>query len=174
MKQLPAFPDDYWQKFSEEPVTILPFDPRSPSVAKKYLLKLNSILNNFPTITLYHRGSTSLGIAGKTEIEVGVLPGEDNWYQVIVYLSQQYKGLGNLDDEYCRFNDHFEGFQIEIILLRGYSAKLDLALHEYMSNNQQVLKEYEQLKHNSCHSKRVYYQNKDQFFRKVIERIPDN
>jgi len=173
MKQLPPFSDRYWLKFSNDPVIIKPFDPLAVQVAQEYIQKLTVILGAFSPIEMYHRGSTALKIAGKGDVEIGVLPNDDYWFEVLVRLSQYYKGLGNLDEEYARFNDQVGGFDIEIILMRRYTAELDKKLHGFLRANSELLDEYERIKRNYCHSQREYNLQKDSFFRRVINEIPD-
>jgi len=172
MQQLPPFPDRYWLKFSNEPVEIAPFNPRSEKVAEEYIYRLQTILVKFPVNDIYHRGSTALKIAGKGDIEIGVIPDENYWFEVIVDLSQHFHGLGNLDEEYARFNDRVDDFDIEVILMRGHTAKLDKKLHTFLLANTSLLNEYKQIKQDYCNSQREYNRQKDQFFRRVIERIP--
>ncbi|MCD8484739.1 GrpB family protein [Candidatus Woesebacteria bacterium] len=124
MQLLPEFPDRYWLKFSEEPVEIVPYDAQAKTFAAEYEQKLQDLLKEYP-VQIYHRGSTALEIAGKGDIEIGVIPDPEYWFEIIVFLAQQFQGLGNLDEEYARFNDVKDGFDIEIILMRGYTALLD-------------------------------------------------
>lgn len=173
MHQLPPFPDKYWLRFSETPVTVLPFDPKSLTVAQKYIQKLEPLFGPNQVQKIYHRGSTALQIAGKGDIEIGIIPAVDSWYETIVQLSQHYKGIGNLDDDYCRFNDFFVGAEIEIILMRGYTAQLDGKLHQYLRSHLEWLTQYEEVKRQNAFSKREYNRQKDLFFRQVIEEIPE-
>lgn len=173
MRQHPPFPDRYWLKFSHQPVTIEPFNPYATQVAQQYQEQLQQLLEDIPILHIYHRGSTALQIAGKGDIEIGVIPQDDFWFDAIIHLTNHFSGLGNLDDEYARFNDQLDGFDIEIILMRGYTATLDKALHKYLRMNPALLKEYEQLKQTHCHSQREYNQHKDQFFRRVTQLIPE-
>ena len=69
---------------------------------------------------------------------------------------------------------HFRGTgtEIEIILMKGYEAKVDRKILEYLITHPGLLKEYEQLKYQYCSSKKEYMIQKDKFFRKVIKMIP--
>jgi hypothetical protein len=173
MKQLPAFPASYWLKFSDQPVKILPYDPRSQEVAAEYLQRLQAKLNRFPNTTIYLRGSTAFQIAGKGEIELGVVLAEDAWFEVIDFLTRHFGSLGNLEDDYARFNDVHDNFEIEIILMRGYTAVLDQKLHQFLANRSDLLAQYLQVKQQFSYSKREYYRQKDLFFRRLIALIPD-
>jgi len=172
MKQLPLFPNRYWLKFETKPVIISDYDPRSTNIAKKYIQNISQILTDYPIDAIYHRGSTALQISGKGDIEIGIIPQADYWFDTIVFLSQHFRGLGNLDDDYCRFNDNIDGYDIEIILMKGYTAHLDQKLHEFLSSRPEFLREYEQVKQANAYSQREYNRQKDTFFRKIIALIP--
>lgn len=173
MKQLPKFPENYWLKFSNDPVDIKTFDPKSTQIAKDYIHQLQILLKDLSIEHIYHRGSTYLGVAGKGDIEIGITPKANHWFQSIVTLANHYQAIGNLDQDYCRFNDHFQKSDIEIILLKGYSAEVDRKLHKFLLEHPQLLIEYSNIKGKYSFSKRQYYINKDRFFRKVIKMIPE-
>lgn len=173
MKQLPKFSENYWLKFSNDPVDIKPFDPKSIQIAKDYIHHLQIILKDFPIEHIYHRGSTYLSISGKGDIEIGIIPKASHWFQTIITLANHYQAIGNLDKDYCRFNDRFQKFDIEIILLRGYPAMLDRKLHNFLLEHTKLLTEYGNIKRKYSFSKRQYNINKDMFFRKVIKMIPE-
>lgn len=172
---LPAeFPETYWQQMSNNPVELFPFDPQSRVIASKYQKKLAAVLQeNSLSVNLqvYHRGSSSWGILGKGDIEIGIIPDPVDWFPLIISFSQYYKGLGNLDDEYCRFNDVFAGYEIEIILMKGKTAEIDLTLHEAMQHSEKLRLEYAAVKQKFAYSEREYNRAKDRFFRKVIVEL---
>jgi len=173
MKQLPKFPDKYWLKFSDDPVKIIPFNTNSKKIARKYIEQLKKLTSSLSISAIYHRGSTALGISGKGDIEIGLIPKKNCWFETIILLTNHYKGIGNLDNDYCRFNDIFDGFDIEIILMRGYSAFLDKKIIKYLLANPELLKEYESVKKKYSFSKKEYNRHKDKFFRKVTKIIPE-
>ena len=84
------------------------------------------------------------------------------------------KAVGNLEGEYARFNDTFDGFEVEVILMSGYGAVVDKKLNEYLKSKPELLKDYEEVKKKFALSKREYMVQKDKFLREVIYQIPDN
>lgn len=172
MKDLPKFTKDYFERFSTKPVLIKPFDPRALVAAEEYKKGLDKILLPFG-LQAFHRGSTYFCIAGKGEIEFGVYPNKEDWYKVLSAVINYYKGVGNLEKDYARFNDTFNGFEVEIILMTGHSAVVDQKLNEYLKSTPGLLKEYEEVKRKSAFSKRQYMVQKDKFLREVISQIPD-
>lgn len=172
MRGVSPLSDSYFDKFKDKKVKIKPFDPRTKLVAKKYIETLRKILDDLD-VEIVHKGSTAMGIAGKGEIEVGIYPKVGDWEKVVQLLTDHYGKIGNQEEDYVRFNDIYDGIEIEVILMRGRDAEIDKKLFEYLISNPQILKEYEDLKYEYCYSKRKYMKQKDKFFRKVIETIPD-
>ena len=145
MKTLPDPPDGYYDKFKTKPVTVKPFDPASRQIAAAYVQKLRLLLRQW-SMEIALRGSTAWGIAGKGDIEIAVFPTADDWLNVIEALTTHYGPPGSLEPNYARFNDIADGFDIEIVLLRGYEAVLDRRLHAYLSEHPELLVEYEQVR----------------------------
>lgn len=172
MKGLPKFTKYYFERFSTKPVLIKPFDLRALVAAEEYKKRLDEILRPFG-LQAFHRGSTYFGIAGKGEIEFGVYPKKADWYKVLSAVINYYKGIGNLEKDYARFNDTSNGFEVEVILLTGHSAAVDQKLNEFLKSKPGLLKEYEEVKRKSAFSKRQYMVQKDNFLREIIRRIPD-
>ena len=172
MKDLPESPADYFDKFDTDPVSIKPFDPRSKTIAAKYLVKLRDLFIGLDA-ELSPRGSTVFGIAGKGDIEIGVYPSEETWAEVLQRLEGVYGGAGNNEETYVRFNDASGDYEIEIIVLRGYAAKVDKQLATYLKEHPELLKEYEDVKKKYAYSKREYQRAKDRFLRSVVRMIPD-
>ena len=173
MKGLPELGKEYFERFNTKPVDIKPFDPKSLGIAHKYKKRLDDLLRPFGQEAVL-RGSTYFKISGKGEIEFGVYPSEENWQSVISALTDYYKGnLGKLETDYARFNDKFEGYDVEVTVMKGRSALVDKKLTLCLAQSPSLLKEYEGIKREYAYSKREYYIQKDKFFRKVIETIPE-
>ncbi len=86
-------------------------------------------------------------------------------------ITKRYHEPENLERNYARFNDICEQMEVEIIVLKGHEAKVDLKLHEFLLKHPEVLKEYVRLKQKYAFSKREYQKQKNTFLAKVIERI---
>lgn len=172
MRPLPVPPPGYYERFKERPVTVKSFDPASRAVAQRYMERLGRMLDGLDA-GLQLRGSTAWGIAGKGDIEIGVFPGEGAWDNVIARLAQTFGLPPSLEENYARFNDNAEEFEIEIILLRGYEAEVDRRLSVYMPAHPDLLEEYAALKQRYCFSRREYQRHKDEFFAQVVAAIPE-
>lgn len=173
MKPIFDPPPEYYEHFKTRPVAIKPFDERSVAVARTYIERLARILRGVE-IEITHRGSTALGIAGKGDIEIGVYPADEDWPVVVKVLQSIYGPPGSLEANFARFNHEADGFEIEIILLRGDEAVVDRKLHAYLREHPELCREYEQVKRRSCYSRREYQRQKDVFLRKVVEMIPED
>lgn len=165
-------PDGYFEKFSTNPVPLKPFDPKSKLVAQEYIKLLSTLLKDYQ-LPILHRGSTAFGISGKGDIEIGVYPSGNSWLPVINIIKEKIGNPKNIENDYIRFNDEKAGFEIEIILLKGRSAKVDIALTSYLINHPEILERYEEIKKQYSYSKREYQIQKDKFLRRVVESIPD-
>ena len=170
MRGLTKLPDSYFAKFTNKQVRLYPFNPKSRVVAKKYILKLERLLSEF-NLEIIHRGSTAFGIAGKGEIEIGVYPKTKDWTLVLKCLTKFIGKLDNLETNYARFNDRFQDFEVEIIVLKGSDAKIDRQLTEYLKSNSEVLNQYEKMKYQFAYSKKEYMIAKDKFFRKLVSKL---
>ena len=165
-------PDSYFEKFSDKPVYIKPYDPKSKQIAVEYIALLKNLLKEFD-VKILHRGSTAFGIAGKGDVEIGIFPSKEDWKLVVSKLRERFGELGNIEDEYARFNDEKGGFEIEIILQKGETAKIDIALTNYLHGSPELLKTYEEIKKKYSYSKREYQIQKDKFLRSVINSMPE-
>ena len=172
MKNLPPMPDSYFEKFSTNPVSVKPFNPKSKLIAKEYIVLLRNFLKGY-RVEILHRGSTAFGISGKGDVEIGIYPSETDWQSVIETLKNYFGELGNIEDDYARFNDRKDGFEIEVILQKGDAAIVDMALTKYLMSHPEILNEYEGVKKKYAYSKREYQIQKDKFLRKVVETIPE-
>lgn len=131
MRGFKKLPKSYFDKYSGKPVKIIEFNPQSTIVANKYIEELRILLKEF-NVDIVHRGSTAFGIAGKGEIEVGIYPEKKDWDSIINKLKLHFGEIGNLEENYARFNHIFNNFEIEIILMKGHNVILDKKLTEYL------------------------------------------
>jgi GrpB-like predicted nucleotidyltransferase (UPF0157 family) len=171
MKSLADPPAGYYNRFKTKPVTVRPFDPATRLIAGRYAALLEQLL---PGTEIVQRGSTVWGLAGKGDIELGIYAAADAWESVLTTLTRRYGPAPCVEQNYARFNDSAEGHEIEIILLRGYEAEVDRALHAYLPEHPELLAEYEHIKRTYAYSRREYQRQKDRFFTRVIAMIPDS
>ena len=169
---LPPLDLAYFKKFNTSPVEIKAYNPVSKEIAQEYIELLITLLKDFE-VKIIHRGSTAFKISGKGDIEIGVYPGEEDWDMIVEKLESYFGSPENTEVDYARFNTLKNGFEIEIILQKGESARVDIALTEYLMSHPKLLKRYENLKRSYSFSKREYQIQKDRFLRNIIDSIPD-
>lgn len=171
MKGLNKFPDEYFLKYKEKPVRLKPYDPKQQIIADYYLSKLQNIFKG-QEVKLMVRGSTAYKIMGKGEVEVGIYPQEKDWNKTKDLLTTTFGEPENVEENYMRFNDEHEGVEVEIIVLMGHEADVDIKLHQYLISHPDLLVSYEQVKRKNCFSKREYQRQKNIFLSEIVEKIP--
>lgn len=175
MKLLNKFSKEYFLKYRETPVKLKDYNPRQKQIADYYVDKLEKILNGVK-VKIVIRGSTLFKIYGKGEVEIGVYTDEENWNVVLDKLRAEFNSPEVVEINYARFNSQYseEEKEVEIIVLKNYEAEVDIKLHEYLLTKPKLLQEYVKIKKKSCHSKREYQIQKDNFLNRVIAQIPED
>ncbi|PIY18170.1 hypothetical protein CO112_00310 [Candidatus Dojkabacteria bacterium CG_4_9_14_3_um_filter_150_Dojkabacteria_WS6_41_13] len=167
-----ALSDDYFNKFSEKPVAILPFKPKLAKLRKiceEFLIGLNARLQEIGIVAELD-GSLLYKIAGKEDLEV-VIYAEGKWYETLQFLINMYHKIDTLEEEYARINVSFKGYEIEVKCKRGPTAETAQKLREYFTTHSETLAEYEKMKLENCYSKRVYQKQKHLFLSKVLKKL---
>ncbi|MCX6783905.1 MAG: hypothetical protein NT141_02450 [candidate division WWE3 bacterium] len=170
---LDKFTEDYFLKYSTKPVKIKPYDPQQTILGGFYISKISGYLKGIDA-EVKLRGSSLFKIAGKGEVEVGVYLDEANWDLAIKEISKYFGKPENIESNYVKFNDVYEGKENEIILLKGHEAEVDKKLHSYLVGHPKLLKEYAEVKKKYCFSKREYNIRKNDFLSSVISEIPED
>lgn len=168
--KIPRLPATYYDRYSETPVEIKPFDPVSKQRALVYGLQLGQILAPHG-VTAELFGSTDLEIATKGEWEFGIWLDNTNWFPLLIVLINHYKSIGYLADDFARFNDSCEGTEIEIIAMRSERVTWNRAFMDYMRTHPEARLAYEQGKIAHAFSKREYMRWKDFFIADVLESL---
>ena len=163
-------PREYFEKFADRPVEIRPFDPESKRQSYQYLESLNEILAPVGVSAAPH-GSVELEIAGKGEWEFCIVLNDEQWYPVLIKLINHFGSIFTLTDDFAVFNDVYEGKQVEVIPVRGNTAKQNVAIMDYWRNNPTALQEYEAAKYQYAYSKREYYWWKENFIADILETL---
>jgi GrpB-like predicted nucleotidyltransferase (UPF0157 family) len=168
--KIPRMPDTYYDRYSEAPVEIKPFDPLSKQRALVYGVRLNQTLAQ-QRVSAELFGSTDLEIATKGEWEFGIWLDDTNWFPILTALINHYRSIGYLADDFARFNDVCEGTEVEIIAMRGERAVWNQAFMGYMRAHPAARQAYEQGKMAHAYSKRAYMRWKDTFIADVLESL---
>ena len=173
MQPLNKFDENYFLKYKEKPVVLKPYDPKAQVIAEELIKTIKSWLKGLD-IDVMIKGSTAYQIIGKGDIEIGIYGNEGNWDKVKTILTSKYGEPDNLENDYFRFTRSYKDFEVEIVTLKGYEGKLDRAITSFLIQNSKLLRQYEEIKLKSAFSKREYQIQKNKFFTKVAEMIPEN
>ena len=168
----PLLPIDY-NRYTTNPVPHEAWNPYTKTIASTMTAEIKSKLGELE-FEIVHMGSTALELAGKNEIELYVYPAPQAWDEVFRILTSAYGEPGYTSPEFIRFNSELEGFELEIMQMRGYVGKLNKAIYRYLSENPELCQEYVEVKRKYCVSKREYQRHKDQFFEKLTRQIPED
>jgi hypothetical protein len=163
-------PREHFNKFSDKPVEIKPFDPASKRQALQYLASLNDLLAPLG-VSAELFGSVELEIAGKGEWEFAIYLTDQQWYPVLIHLINHFGSIYALSDDFVLFEDNHDGTPIEVIPMRGETAERNQAVMTFWRNHPAALKNYEQEKYRYAHSKRDYYWWKQNFIADILESL---
>ncbi len=151
---------------------VIAYNPLVKQVFKKIKNELISVIGD---VSIVHRGSTALKIAGQGEIDLYVPVALKKFN---LYLGQLSKYLGEPGSVYelrrARFVKYVDSIKVEIFLINRNSKdwKHSLLFENYLKKNPQALAEYEKLKmDNRGKSTKHYYTKKIEFINKVINLI---
>jgi GrpB-like predicted nucleotidyltransferase (UPF0157 family) len=170
MKPL-ALDDDSFARMSTKPVHLKPFDPQAKAIALDLMAVLDDQVAAWGVRSVLH-GSTALEIEGKGEIEVALYLDDSNWEAVKAHLYGLYGKPWSEEENFVNINAQHQGVDVEIILLRGYDAVVNRALMDYLHAHAEARAEYVALKRAYAFSRRTYYQQKNHFFKRIIEALP--
>ena len=156
----------FLQNVPVEPVKIKPFVPETKQIAQKYKKKLDRLLSGFNLEARIH-GSVAFEIAGKGEIDFRIFVPTKRWLEIVKYFINYYRRVENLEDEYVRFVDFFDGLEIEVVLVRGYTALHEKRLSKYFKNHSEARNKYEEIKRKYAYSRREYIHQKYKFLKSI-------
>jgi hypothetical protein len=163
-------PKEDIERLTNQPIDIKPFDSMSKQRANIYCELLNQKLAPFGAAAELF-GSVELEIATKGEWEFAIYLTDEQWFSVLIYLINHFGAIHSLMDDFAVFTDVSQGTDIEVIPMRGDSAKRNQAIMKYWRDNQAALKEYERGKLQHAFSKREYYRWKDEYIARLVEKL---
>ncbi|MEZ4869349.1 MAG: hypothetical protein R3C14_48955 [Caldilineaceae bacterium] len=136
----------------------------------QYLARLNALLAPSGVVAELF-GSVALEIPGKGEWEFALWLTDEQWYPVLIRLLNHFGAIYALSDDFVLFEDNDRGRNIEVIPMRGETAKRNQAIMHFWRNDPAALQAYEQGKYQNAHSKRDYYWWKDNLIADILEPL---
>jgi GrpB-like predicted nucleotidyltransferase (UPF0157 family) len=168
--KIQRMPDSFYERYSENPVAIKPFEPLEKQRALAYGVQLDRLLAPHG-VSAELFGSTDLEVAGKGEWEFAIWLEDASWFPLLTVLINHYRSIGYLADDFARFNDMCDGTEVEIIAMRGERAAWNRAFMSYMRAHPAARQAYEQGKIAHASSKRAYMRWKDAFIADMLEGL---
>ncbi len=170
MKGVVKLDDDYFLKYKDKPVKIMPFDPESKALGLDLVREIEVVLEGIDCeISL--RGSTLFEISGKGDIEVGIYTENLYWEEVLKKLKNRFGEPDVIEEQFVKISFKVKERDFEIMMFRGRSAIVDKRLSEYLVASPDLLKEYEEVKKKYSFSRRDYNRGKNRFLRRVEAEI---
>ena len=163
-KRLLRFCDD-------DQVEIIPFNPKCLERFEKLKTLIKLSLGDTTDVQL--RGSSSLGISGKGELDIYVPVAPQDFDATVremeKFLNDSPKSLYPLDR--ARFVVLTDAVEDEIFVVNeeGKSWSKSIIFENYLKINQDALQEYEKLKMSKAGlSTRAYYTAKEEFINEIL------
>ncbi len=153
-------------------VEIVPYDPKVKSVFEKVKQEIQSFMNGAQVI---HRGSTALGIAGQGEIDLYIPVLKNNFDKNLKKLIIHFGEPGSIYPfKRARFVKYIDNTKIEIFLINkeDENYKNSVKFENYLKENPESLKKYEELKRESNGlTVQEYYRIKIEFINGILAKL---
>lgn len=170
MKSLNKFPKEFFDKYEEKAVKLIPYSDEMKILADKYLQELGTLLSG---------QEAELGLIGSvvykipaSDVEIAIYTNNYSWAEVLNILKNKYGDPVNLDNEFARFKIRSEVYKFSIHVYRGYEGEVTKKMTDFMISNPGLIEDYKNLKEKYCFSQKEYQYQKNAFLEKVIEQIP--
>ncbi|MEI6843293.1 MAG: hypothetical protein WCK48_02190 [bacterium] len=172
MKLLNKFSREFFDKYSDKPVKLLPYSSEMQSLADKYIKILSETFKGID-IKIQTIGSVAYKIP-TSDVEIALYVKNNNRENVLKILEEEFGKPQQNEKEFVRFEIAGEEFEFDIHIYFGYEGEVSEKLTRFMLNNPRLIDEYKTIKEKFCFSRKEYQLNKNTFLNKVIEAIPDN
>ena len=154
-------------------IVVQPFDPHVRKAADKLIAEIKEAL---PDSDLHFGGAAALGIAGQNDIDISILYDEtefDRYFSTLVKLFGTPSRIGTSSkNKSVKWEFKRDGFDVElyITLKDSLAFQEQLKVFELLSNNKDLLEEYEKIKlpYGPIDFKE-YMRKKYEFFNKILE-----
>ncbi len=171
MKPLNKFPKEFFDKYEEKPVKLIPYSDEMRVLADKYLQELETLLGG-QEAELGLIGSVAYKIPA-SDVEIAVYATDKNWVEILDILKNKFGNPVNLDNEFARFKIRSEVYKFSIHVYCGYEGEVVKKMTGFMISNPGLIEDYKNLKEKYCYSQKEHQYQKNAFLEKVIEQIPE-
>ena len=170
MKVPNKLPNSFFNKYSDKPVKLMPYNPEMTALANKYIGLVHKTLKELD-VQIKIIGSVAYKIP-TTDVEIAVYVQKKDWNKVSKLLEKEFNKPAYLKEEFALFPIHGEKYDFDIHVYTGYEGIVSKKLRKYMLNNRDMIKKYSDLKSRFSRSEREYQKNKNKFLIEIKEKIP--
>lgn len=172
MKPLNKFPKEFFNKYSDKPVKLLPFNQDMQDLANKYIAQISKLLSglDFEINTI---GSVAYKIS-TSDVEIAVYVSNNIRENVLKILENNFGKPTQNEKEFARFEILNEKYEFDVHIYSGYEGEVSKKLTKFMLDNPRLIDEYKTNKEKYSFSRKEYQLNKNFFLNKIIENIPEN
>lgn len=170
MKPLNKFPRHFFDKYTEKPVSLLPYSSRMEVLANKYIGVIKQLLNKYD-VEIRTIGSVAYKIP-TTDVEIAIYVKGNDWDGVNNSLRREFGIPIQIEKEFSRYSIPGEEYEFDIHVYTGYEGIVSKKLTEFMLNNPKLINDYQRIKSQYSFSKREYQYQKSKFLSEVIKKIP--
>lgn len=172
MKPLNKFTREYFDKYNEKQVKLLPYNVDMTLLADKYISMLAELLKN-NNVKFGQIGSVAYKIPA-LDVEIAVYTDNSNKDMVIETLKSKFGEPTQNEKEFTRFEIFGEKYEFDIHVYSGYEGEISEKLTRYMLDHPELTARYKKVKEQYAFSKREYKFRKHEFLNDVIKIIPEN
>lgn len=153
---------------SDKIVTIYPFDNQITKTVNEII---SSIIKIYPNLEIKHMGASALEISGQNDIDIYSFSDPKNFDKYTSGLIKLFGKPLHIHETFIEWGFTKNGFDIEFYLTSKDSEimKRQIEVFETLSNNKNLLKEYEKLKESmNGKSFKEYQIKKYKFYHKIL------
>jgi hypothetical protein len=171
MKPLHKFSKEFFDKYDNEPVKLLPFELPMQNLADKYI-DITSKLLAGSDVKICKIGSVAYKIPA-SDVEIAVYTTSQEQEAVTDILQKHFGEPVQRESEFSRFKIRNENYKMGVHVYSGYEAEVSKRMTKFMLDNPRLIDEYADIKKKYCFSRKEYQYQKDLFLNKVTEEIPE-
>lgn len=162
---------DYLNKIpNDKIVNIYPFDNRITKTVDEIIA---SIIRIYPDLEIKHMGASALEISGQNDIDIYAFSNPKDFGKYTTVLIKLFGKPLHIHETFIEWGFTRKGFDIEFYLTSKDSEtmKKQIEVFETLSNDKNLLKEYEKLKESMNEkSLKEYQRKKYEFYHNILNR----
>lgn len=152
----------------DKKVRILPYDLKVKETVGVLISEIKKILPNLEVKSL---GTSTLGIAGKNDIDLYIFSPIKDFPKYLPKLKKLYSEPVDLNDNSIKWEFTKDGYEVELYLTdpKSASTKRQIDVFSILSKDKKLLREYEKIKL-SCNGKSAqeYQKKKYEFYNRIL------